>query len=61
MLSRMKDFWNTVFRDENGQLKQGHEYQTLHDMYNSPEMGIILLLCQRLILSKIYLWTTLAI
>jgi len=42
MLSRMKDFWNTVFHDEKGQLKQGTEYRVLRNMYNLPEMGIIL-------------------
>ena len=42
MLSRMKDFWDTVFCDENGQLKQGHEYRTLRNMFNLPEVGIIL-------------------
>ena len=42
MLSRMKDFWNTVFHDEKGQLKQGTEYRTLHNIYNSAEIGIIL-------------------
>jgi hypothetical protein len=38
----MKDFWNTVFRNEEGRLKQGHEYHVLHNVYNASEMGIIL-------------------
>ena len=42
MLSRMKVFWNITFFDEKGQPKQGHEYRILQNMYNSPEIGIIL-------------------
>jgi hypothetical protein len=38
----MKSFWNITFLDERGRPKQGHEYQTLHNMYDSPEIGIIL-------------------
>ena len=42
MLSRMVDFWGVAFFDDNGQPKQGHEYQTLHNIYGSAEIGIIL-------------------
>ena len=42
MLSRMKDFWNAVFRDEQGQPKQGAEYRTLQNIFNAPETGVIL-------------------
>jgi len=42
MLSRMMDFWGVVFLDKNGQPRQGDEYRTLHNIYGSAEMGIIL-------------------
>jgi len=42
MLSRMTDFWGVTFLNDDGQPKQGHEYLTLYDMYDSAEMGIIL-------------------
>jgi len=42
MISRMKDFWNGIFADENGHPKQGHEYRMLRDIYASEEVGIIL-------------------
>jgi hypothetical protein len=38
----MKSLWNTVFCEDNGKLKGGHEYHSLHNMYNVPEMGLIL-------------------
>jgi hypothetical protein len=38
----MKDFWNGIFSDEAGQPKQGHEYRTLNNMFDSAEIGIIL-------------------
>jgi hypothetical protein len=38
----MKSFWGTVFLDTQGRPKQGHEYQTLRNMYNSPAIGIII-------------------
>jgi hypothetical protein len=38
----MKSFWNTVFLDTQGRPKQGHEYQILRNMYDSPEIGIII-------------------
>jgi hypothetical protein len=38
----MKSFWNITFFDESGQPKQGHEYRILHNMYDLPEIGIIL-------------------
>ena len=41
-LSRMRNFWNTVFHDDNGKLKQGQEYHTLYNLYNAPEIGLIL-------------------
>jgi len=42
MLSRMTDFWGVTFSGDNGQPKQGHEYRTLHDIYGSEEIGLIL-------------------
>jgi len=42
MLSRMMDFWGIAFFDDRGHLKQGHEYRTLHNIYGSAEIGIIL-------------------
>ena len=42
MLSRMKDFWGNTFSGDDGQLKQGHEYRTLQNIYGSAEIGIIL-------------------
>ena len=41
-LSRMKNFWNTVFRDDNGDPKQGQEYHTIYNQYNVSELGLIL-------------------
>jgi hypothetical protein len=38
----MQDFQNTAYHDDDGQLKQGHEYHTLYNMYNAHELGIIL-------------------
>jgi hypothetical protein len=42
MLSRMKAFWNGIFADENGLPKQGNEYRTLRNIFDSAEIGIIL-------------------
>lgn len=42
MLSRMVDFWGVVFYDDNGKLKQGHEYRLLRNIYGFEEIGIIL-------------------
>jgi len=42
VLSRMMDFWGNVFSDDHGELKQGHEYRRLHNIYGSAEIGIIL-------------------
>ena len=42
MLSRMIDFWGVTFSDDHGQLRQGHEYRKLNNMYGSAEIGIIL-------------------
>ena len=41
-VSRMKNFWNAVFRDENGKLKQGQEHHTLYNVYGQTEIGLIL-------------------
>ena len=41
-LSRMRNFWNTVFYNNDGTLKQGDEYHTLYNMYNTSEIGLIL-------------------
>lgn len=38
----MNDFQNRTFFDDSGRPKQGHEYQILHNLYNSGEMGVIL-------------------
>ena len=38
----MTDFWNITFYGDNGQLKQGHEYRTLYNIFGSAEIGLIL-------------------
>jgi hypothetical protein len=38
----MKGFWNIAFLDDNGRLKQGHEFKILYNMYNCAEIGIII-------------------
>jgi len=38
----MTDFWGVAFSGDDGKPKQGCEYRTLYNVFNSAEMGIIL-------------------
>jgi len=42
LLSRVTAFINKTFPDEHGVLRQGHTYQTLENIYNFENIGILL-------------------
>jgi len=42
LLSRMKNYHNKTILDEKGNLKQGHEYKTLTNMFGYDEIAILL-------------------
>jgi hypothetical protein len=42
MISRVKNFIGCRFKNDNGSLKQGHEFRTLNNFEKNEDMGIIL-------------------